>query len=40
MHMEKAKMVSHEIDGEKHYFCSEMCTENFLAKNKEVKQEK
>lgn len=32
MEMEKAQMVSHEIDGETHYFCSEECKENYLAK--------
>jgi hypothetical protein len=37
MEVEKAKMVSHEVDGEKHYFCSEMCKENYLA-SKEVEK--
>ena len=39
MEVEKAKMVSHEMDGEKHYFCSEMCKENYLASKKEEKKE-
>jgi hypothetical protein len=26
MEVEKAKMVSHEVDGEKHYFCSVLQT--------------
>lgn len=39
MEMEKAKMVSHEIDGEKHYFCSDMCKENYLASKKEEKKD-
>jgi len=37
MQMDKAKMVSHTIEGKKHYFCSEMCKENYLAKNNKVK---
>jgi YHS domain-containing protein len=39
MEMEKAKMVSHEIDGETHYFCSEKCKENYMAKKEEGKKE-
>jgi len=39
MEVEKAKMVSYEMDGEKHYFCSEMCKENYLASKKEEKKE-
>ena len=35
MEMEKAQMVSHEIDGETHYFCSEKCYENYLVKKEE-----
>ena len=40
MEMDKAQMVAHEVDGEKHYYCSEMCKENHLTKKKDdVKQE-
>jgi YHS domain-containing protein len=39
MEVEKAKMVTHEVDGEKHYFCSEMCKENYLASKKDEKKE-
>jgi YHS domain-containing protein len=35
MEMEKAQMVSHEIDGETHYFCSEKCKESYLVKKEE-----
>jgi YHS domain-containing protein len=38
MTVEKAKMVTHEVDGEKHYFCSEMCKENYLASKQEEKK--
>ena len=31
MEREKSKMISHEIDGEEHHFCSEKCKENYLA---------
>jgi len=40
MQMDKAKMVSHTIEGKKHYFCSEMCKENYLTKMSEIKKEK
>ena len=35
MEMEKAQMVSHEIEGETHYFCSEKCKESYLVKKEE-----
>ncbi len=35
MEMEKAQMVSHEIDGETHYFHSEECKESYLTKKEE-----
>ncbi len=35
MTVEKDKMIAHEIDGETHYFCSEMCKENYLASKQE-----
>ena len=30
MEMDKAQMVSHEVDGETHYYCSEKCKEHHL----------
>jgi YHS domain-containing protein len=38
MEMEKSKMISHEHEGETHYFCSEMCKENYLASKAEEKK--
>ncbi len=35
MEMEKAKMVSHEIEGEGHYFCSDKCKEQYLSKKEQ-----
>jgi YHS domain-containing protein len=35
MEMDKAQMVSHEVDGETHYYCSEKCKENHLSKTKD-----
>ena len=35
MEMDKAQMVSSEVDGETHYYCSEMCKENHLSKKKD-----
>jgi len=32
MEMDKAQMVTHEVDGETHYYCSEKCKENHLKK--------
>ena len=39
MTVEKAKMVTHEVDGKTHYFCSEMCKENYLASMQEKEEE-
>ena len=38
MEMDKAKMVSAEIDGKMHYFCSEKCKEAYLAKKDKKKE--
>ena len=35
MEMDKAQMISSEVDGETHYYCSEMCKENHLSKKKD-----
>ena len=35
MEMEKAQMVSHEIDDETHYFCSDKCKEQYLSKKEQ-----
>ncbi len=35
MAMEKDKMIAHEHDGDKTYFCSEKCQQAYLAKEKE-----
>jgi len=35
MEMNKAQMVSHEVDGETNYYCSEKCKENHLSQNKD-----
>ena len=40
MEMDKAQMVSHEVDGETNYYCSEKCKENHLSqKEDDVKKE-
>jgi YHS domain-containing protein len=38
MEMDKAQMVTHEMDGETHYYCSENCKENHLKKMEEEKK--
>jgi YHS domain-containing protein len=35
MEMDKAQMVSHEIDGETHHFCNEDCKNHYLAQKEE-----
>ncbi len=35
MEMEKAQLVSHEIEGEGHYFCSDKCKEQYLSKKEQ-----
>ena len=38
MEMDKAQMVSHEVDGETNYYCSEKCKEHHLSTKEDEKK--